>query len=269
MQRRQFIGGAAMAIAAISSGPVRSAPPGVQRLNWAGIRIVASSNEILVDPVVTDIWNGDSPHPIVTPEAGEKRRYALITHTHGDHFDVPGLKSLLGDRGRVVCHASDAAYVGSRGLTVIGLEPGQTLERSDFTATPLPAADGLGSMQVTWIITTGGKRFIHCGDSLWHGKLRQWGQVFGPFDAAFLPINGAVQRSDPPSEVPLSMTPQQAVDAALLLRARKLLPIHYGFHAPGEYEEFPDAIERVAETAERRGMPVVWLQPGDWLDDMS
>ena len=75
------------------------------------------------------------------------------------------------------------------------------------------------------MISAGGQRFIHCGDTVWHGAWRKWGAVYGPFDTAFLPINGAIQAEEPPSEVPLSLTPEQAVDATILLGAKRLVPI--------------------------------------------
>ena len=130
---------------------------------------------------------------------------------------------------------------------------------------PLPAADGLGDRQVSWVISAGGQRFIHCGDTVWHGAWRKWGAVYGPFDTAFLPINGAIQAEEPPSEVPLSLTPEQAVDATILLGAKRLVPIHYGFHVPGSYEEYPDAMKTLLSVAKRRDVTVEVITPGDWL----
>ena len=180
---------------------------------------------LLIDPVVTDIWQGDSPYPLLELEVSEGRTYALITHTHGDHFDTPGLKRLLGERGRVICDAEMAPYIASQGLKVIPVNRFQPENRGGFTVVPLPAADGLGDRQVSWVISAGGQRFIHCGDTVWHGAWRKWGAVYGPFDTAFLPINGAIQAEEPPSEVPLSLTPEQAVDATILLGAKRLVPI--------------------------------------------
>ena len=104
----------------------------------------------------------------------------------------------------------------------------------------LPAVDGLGGQQVSWLISVAGRRYLHCGDTIWHGHWRTWGKLYGPFDAVFLPVNGAVQAAEPASEIPLSMNPAQAVDAAVLLRAKQLVPIHYGYHVEGAYEEHPD-----------------------------
>jgi L-ascorbate metabolism protein UlaG (beta-lactamase superfamily) len=237
----------------------------VQRLNWAGVRFISGKSTLLIDPVITDIWQGDSPYPMVEFEASEGRTYALITHTHGDHFDTPGLQRLLGDRGRVICDAGMAPYIASQGLKVIPVGRFQPEQRGEFTVVPLPAVDGLGGEQVSWVISVRGRRYIHCGDTVWHGAWRKWGAVYGPFDTAFLPINGARQADEPPSEVPLSLTPEEAVDATILLGAKRLVPIHYGFHVPGSYEEYPDAMETLLSAAKRRGVSVEAVIPGDWL----
>ncbi|HEY4613457.1 MAG TPA: hypothetical protein VII11_10775 [Bacteroidota bacterium] len=61
----------------------------------------------------------------------------------------------------------------------------------DFVAIPVPAVDGFGHPQVSWIVQGGDKKIIHCGDTLWHGYWRDIAIAYGPFDIAFMPINGA------------------------------------------------------------------------------
>jgi len=237
----------------------------VQRLNWAGIRIVSGNVDLFIDTVITDIWDGDSPYPLVKPEHPAGRAYAAITHTHSDHFDSAGLKQLLGERGRIFSDAGMSTYSASQGHRVIPVEQFQSEQRGPFTLMPLPSIDGLGGEQVAWLIIAGDKRYLHAGDTIWHGAWRTWGKLYGPFDAVFLPINGARQAAEPASEIPLSMDPEQAVDAAVLLGARKLVPIHYGYNAPGQYEEVPDALEVLRKTATRRGVEVEVIVPGQWL----
>ena len=59
---------------------------------------------------------------------------------------------MLGDRGSVVCHADVAAQVASRGLRVIALRHFEPLILGDFVATPVPASDGVGAFQVSWVV---------------------------------------------------------------------------------------------------------------------
>lgn len=254
--------GMALAPAVVSG---RGAGTRVQRLNWAGIRIVAGERTLWVDPVITDIWQGESPYPMVDPGSLDGRHYALVTHLHGDHFDVPGLQRILGERGRVICDAEMAPYIASQNLKVIPVRRYEPAVRGPFTVIPLTAVDGLGDPQVSWLIRANGLRFLHCGDTMPHGAWRLWGSAYGPIDVAFLPVNGALQADVPASEVPLSMSPAQAVDAAVLLGATRLVPIHYGYHVPGSYEEQPRVLETLKAEAQRRSVRLEVVRPGDWL----
>jgi L-ascorbate metabolism protein UlaG (beta-lactamase superfamily) len=201
----------------------------------------------------------------VVVEADTPRRYALITHAHNDHFDVVTLKRILGESGYVIVHESIATYVASRGFQVIPAATYQPIQRGGFIFTPVPAADGFGAEQVSWIVSHGDRRYLHAGDTLWHGKWGEIGAQYGPFDAAFLPINGARLQSDPMPETPGTMTATQAVDAALFLRAKRVVPIHYGLNDPPYYVETPDALETLQVTAQRREVPVVHLLPGEYM----
>jgi L-ascorbate metabolism protein UlaG (beta-lactamase superfamily) len=237
----------------------------IQRLTWAGVKFSTSDATVLIDAVNTDIWNGDAPGGFVPVVAETGRKYALITHTHNDHFDLEGLRQVLGEHGNVVCHESIASYVASRGLRVIPVQDYVPVSRAGFVFTAVPAEDGLGEQQVSWIVTVAGRRFLHGGDTLWHGRWSALGKQYGPFDAVFLPINGARVLRDPMPETPAVLTPAQAVDAAILLRARRLIPIHYGLNDPPGYQEVNQPLATTITEAERRGLVIEALQPGEIL----
>ena len=268
-RRRQLLQGAAalplIKFTSAMAGPADGHGHGIKRLNWAGLMFTKGKTTLLIDPVITDIWGGDSPYPLLEIEPREGRSYALITHTHGDHFDVPGLKKLMGEKGYVYCEPDLAPYVVSRGLRAIPQNHYQPEQRGDFTFIPLPAVDGAGDSQVSWLVSVDGKKYLHGGDSIWHGRWRRWAAAYGPFEAVFLPINGARQADEPASEIPMSLTPREAVDASILLGAKQLVPIHYGFHVEGSYEEVPEPLEETRREAERRGVKLTVLKPGDWL----
>ena len=237
----------------------------IERLTWAGIKMVANDTTVFIDTVGTDIWDGKAPGGLVAVEADTRRRYALVTHAHNDHFDVETLKRVLGERGYVIVHEDIATYVASRGLQVIPAALYQPIQRGGFIFTAVPASDGFGAEQVSWIVTRGDKRYLHAGDTLWHGKWGEIGAQYGPFNAVFLPINGARLQSDPMPETPGTMTPTQAVDAALFLKAERLIPIHYGLNDPPYYTEIAQPVETLLTTAARRDLPVIQLLPGETM----
>lgn len=236
----------------------------VERLTWAGVKLVRGDTTLLIDAVGTDLWDGGAPEGLVPVASDTARTYALLTHMHNDHFSVDTLRESLGARGYVICHEDDAAYVASRGLRVIPAVLYEPVFRGGFVITAVPAEDGLGDRQVNWVVADNTRRILHGGDTLWHGQWEKIGRHYGPFDVAFLPINGArVQRGA--VESPISQTPLQAVDAAELLRAALLVPIHYGANdAPG-YVEVAEPLRRMREIAEGRGQAVRHLRPGQRL----
>jgi len=237
----------------------------VDRLHWAGVRFVSGNATVLVDAVGGGLWGGSPPEGLATVGAETERRYALLTHVHNDHFDADTLKEVLGERGSVICHESAAIYVASRGLKVTPVALYAPVVRGDFIFTAVPAEDGFGDEQVSWIISVMGKRFFHGGDTLWHGQWQNIAAQYGPFDAAFLPINGARILGDPMPETSGVLSPAQAVDAAIVLRARRLVPIHFGFSDPPAYVEVEDPLAALLQDAKRRGLPVEHLVPGQSL----
>ena len=237
----------------------------IERLTWAGVKLVSGSTTLLVDAVGTDLWDGDAPEGLVPVTSDTRRTYALITHAHNDHFDVETLKSVLGERGYVICHESEAAYIASRGLRVMPVKTWEPMLRGGFVITAVPAEDGMGSNQVSWVIAAGSQKVFYGGDSLWHGKWRTIGLQHGPFDVAFMPINGARIQQDELFETPAVMTPAQAVDAAILLRAELLVPIHYGLSSPPNYVEVDDPLGQLQAAAARRNLPMQHLRPGELL----
>ena len=238
----------------------------VERLTWAGIKLVAGDTTVLIDAMATDIWQGAAPEKFVAASSNTGRTYALITHTHNDHFDVGGLKSVLGDRGYVICARSIAPYVASRGLRVIPADAHVPVFRGGFAFTAVPAEDGLGDDQVSWVVKTGERTLLHAGDTLWHGQWENIGRQYGPFDIAFLPINGARIARDPMPETPVVQTPLQALDAALLLGAETLVPIHFGFSSPPGYVEVEQPLATLQRLAAKRDQAVRHMLPGDSLE---
>ncbi len=257
----------AMTIAACGPGQVvRADPLEVQRLNWAGVKFVYGDTTVLIDAVGGEFWNNEPPEGLAQVAIETSRRYALLTHVHNDHFDAETLKRVLGERGTVICHESAAVYVASRGLRVTPVSVYEPLARGDFVFMAVPAADGFGDEQVSWIVTVDGKRYFHGGDTLWHGQWQAIASTYGPFEVAFLPINGARIEADPMPETPGVLTPAQAVDVGIVLRARRIVPIHYGGSDPPAYVEVENPLSAFRNEAERRGMRHVHLLPGQGLE---
>lgn len=272
--RRRFLAAcaAASATALLPGGTVQasSARPAlrIQRLAWAGIRLQLPDATLFIDPLVNpQAWGDALPDALVPVSDAVGDTSVLITHAHPDHFDAQATASALA-RGGVLAYPA--------GLRPTPLPAGVRARPSplwepqllgDFTATPVPAADGYGDTQVSWVVAAGGRRIFHGGDTLWHGHWWRIGRQLGPFDAVFLPVNGArFGWRQPVSGLPGVLTPEQAVAAAAILGTRTLVPIHYGIAGMKEYVEVADPIGALREAARERAVAVQPVAPGDWVE---
>ncbi|MEL1262974.1 MBL fold metallo-hydrolase [Pseudoxanthomonas putridarboris] len=254
---------AGRAFAAASADGLR-----IQRLAWAGIRLQLPQATLFIDPLVNpEAWGTALKDPLIPVGDAVGDTYVLISHVHGDHFDAMAVADALGNGGALVHPAGTNPLPvpqGARARPSALWEP-QLL--GDFTATAVPASDGYGDPQVSWVVSAGGRRIFHGGDTLWHGHWWRIGRQFGPFDAAFLPVNGArFGFREPVSGQPGVLTPEQAVAAATILGARRLVPIHYGVSGMEQYVEIEDPIGRLREATREKPIEVQPLAPGAWVD---
>ncbi|MFD5428236.1 MBL fold metallo-hydrolase [Streptomyces sp. NPDC127084] len=241
----------------------------VRRLAWAGVDISLGDTRVLIDPL-------EHVEPL-TPVMGSPRRpvlavdspsgtHALVTHLHPDHYDRE-LIARLALSGTVGCHTPIAPELREAGIDVIPQELEQPRRVGSLTVTPVTSLDWRGGDcdQVAWIVAGGGRRIIHCGDTMWHGNWWQIARDHGPFDIAFVPVNGVICRFEGyEADVPVTMTPEQAVEAAKVLGASAVCAMHYGlFHNPPAYTEQPDIERRFRRAAEARGITAMIVDDGE------
>ena len=246
----------------------------ITRLSWAGLAVAMNGTTLLVDPLanaseLTGLMG--KPRASIHPIAPKSAQFALLTHLHPDHYNPAALRASLVEGGQVICHEPLARLVAQDGFAVKGVQREVPFTLNGFEIIAVPAVDGFGHDQVSWVIAGEGKRIVHCGDTLWHGYWWRIQHKYGPFDLAFLPINGAIihagfilqQPALTPSNIEASMTPEQAVAAGKVLGVKAVCPIHYGLFHSDQYQEHPEAAQRFAALAQNRGLAVLWLQPGE------
>lgn len=261
------------------------------RLGWAGIELEAGGDTVVVDPladaravfapVVPEGTAIDVPE-VVAAQAG-RAVAGLLTHLHRDHADAHALTHALAPGAPVLEPEGPggeplenlALAQAEHELTASGLErrrlaPWQNATAGPFELTALPAVDGTGDPQVSWLIESGGKRVLHLGDTANHGFWWRIAQRHGPFDAVLVPVNGAVvsfPHRQPASPAPVVLDPEQAAVATEILGARLAIPIHeQGYELDDLYEPVADAAERFAAAAGARGVTVRRLDAGETIE---
>jgi L-ascorbate metabolism protein UlaG (beta-lactamase superfamily) len=247
----------------------------IKLLGWAGVEIEADGERVVVDPLqdaravfapLGELAERCSPPSVLAPRPGA--RAGVVTHLHRDHADAAALAAALapgapvlepkaygGDGLEQLAIAQADHELAAVGLPRRALEPWASTTVGPFTLTALPAVDGTGDPQASWLIEAGAKRVLHLGDTMFHGWWWRIAERFGAPDVVLAPINGARLRFAhrvPASTLPGVMDPEQAALCAELLRAERLVPIHYdGYAIDGVYEPIDDALGRVLAASGR------------------
>jgi L-ascorbate metabolism protein UlaG (beta-lactamase superfamily) len=264
-------------------------------LGWAGVEIEADGDSVVIDPLVDTAAvfapfgeaaaSAELP-VVVEPPVGGRAVAGLVTHLHRDHADAGALAAALAPGAPVLrppagggAGLEELALVQAErelaeaGLERIAAEPWNSVEIGPFTLTALPAVDGLGDPQVSWLVEANGRKVLHLGDTVFHGYWWRMALRHGPFDLVLPPVNGAVidfPHRRPPSPLPATLDPEQAALVGELVGARMVVPIHYaGYRVEPSYLPVADAGERFLRAAAGRPYTARLLSPGDVvaLDD--
>lgn len=178
----------------------------------ASIRIVYDGREIEIDPV-SKLGN-----KVIDYQAMPKADYLFVTHEHGDHFDKEAIKVLTGDKTQLIMNQRCADMYGAGKA----MANGDKLQLADdFTVEAVPAYNTTeGRLQFHpkgrdngYLLNIDGLRIYIAGDTEDIPEMSNIKDV----DIAFLPCNQ-----------PYTMTTEQLVKAAKMLKPRVLFPYHYG-----------------------------------------
>ncbi len=144
----------------------------------------------------------------------------LITHEHGDHLDLDAIKAIRKSTTIVVGNPSAASKVEG----ALAMKNGEEKRVMDLMIEAVPAYNVVHKRDNGepyhppgrdngYIITFGEKRVYIAGDT--ENIIEM--ETLGPVDIAFIPAN-----------LPYTMTPEMAADAARKIKPRILYPYHYG-----------------------------------------
>jgi len=179
----------------------------------------------------------------------------LVTHAHFDHLDRKTLRQVAEDQPIVVPFEVGNLVHGLGFRSVHELHYWESFQHGPAKITLTPCHHwgarmlhdshrGFGG----FIIQAGDRTVFHCGDTAYFEGFKEIGERF-KIDVALLPI-GAY---DPPSGREVHMNPEEAVQAFLDLKARQMVPMHYGTFRLS-YEPMEEPPKRLREHAEKHGL---------------
>ncbi len=257
---------------------LQTLPAGPPVLIWFGhssYLIHYNGLNILTDPVFS---GHASPIPgMIKAFAGTNNYSAadmpdidilLITHNHYDHLDKATLRQLA-PRVKAVYTAlgvgRDLVRAGIPAAIITEMDWWDTtLATPDLALTAAPARHFSGrglrrnhSLWTSFILQWPGYCIYAGGDSGYDAHFKTIGEKFGPFDLAILET-GQYNENWPQ----IHMFPEEAVQAAVDLGARVLLPVHWGKFALARHP-WKEPVERTLRRAGELRVRVTTPRIGD------
>lgn len=219
---------------------------GIPTVTWIGhasLLVQMEQVSFLTDP----IWsNRPSPLPLIGPSRFVAPGLAMddlppidfviISHNHYDHLDLPTLRSLAERNPATVFYVplGNGALLQQQGIAnVEELDWGQTRVYKGVTIHCLPSqhwskrslTDDRKALWSSWAVTGAEQRFYFAGDTGYFDGFKMIGEALGPFDLVAVPIGAYEPRAMMRDS---HMNPEEALRAAIDLRAERAVGIHFG-----------------------------------------
>ena len=188
----------------------------IQPINHSALRFAFKGKQYYVDPAGEAPWDK-------MPKADA----ILITHEHFDHLNLKVINRIKKDSTLIFANASSVKEAGFGQV----IEVGQSRKVLDITVQAVPAynltAERLrfhpkARKDNGYVLTFGDKRIYVAGDTEGTPEMKALKDI----DVAFLPIN-----------LPYTMPPKEAADAARAFKPKILYPYHQGQSDPNEVKK--------------------------------
>jgi L-ascorbate metabolism protein UlaG (beta-lactamase superfamily) len=251
-------------------------PISVSWLGHATVLLDVGGTRIITDPALTvRLAHLRRRQPVVLPGTAD---VVALSHLHMDHLHRPSLRHVTGEQTRILMPAGARPLLRSlRFGEADELRPGDSVEvdgevtagagrlRIEAVHAEHSPRRGPHSRRVApalgYVVRTGGRTVYFAGDT---GPFDAMADL-GPVDVALLPIWGWG-----PSLGERHLDPTSAADAARLLRAERVIPIHWGTYSPvrarpGAPPWLNDPLGAFRHALEERGLGerLIPLRPGD------
>jgi L-ascorbate metabolism protein UlaG (beta-lactamase superfamily) len=194
--------------------------------------------------------------------------YLFISHDHWDHMDYETLLKLKPKVKKIITGLGTGEHLEYWGFDTAIIEEkdwNQEVELSNgfkVNTTPARHFSGRGlkrnrAMWMSFVVTTPTMKIYLGGDSGYDKHFKAIGDQYGPFDLVLLECG---QYNEYWKYI--HMMPEQVVQAAKDLKAKRLMPVHWAKFSLGLHD-WDEPIKRVTAAAALQQMPLVTPMIGE------
>ncbi|WP_299780959.1 MBL fold metallo-hydrolase [uncultured Formosa sp.] len=246
---------------------------GKTRLFWFGhsaFLLQINSKNILIDPMFGDV---PAPHPMLGTKRFSDRLpitiedlptidAVIISHDHYDHLDYGSITKLKEKVNAFYTPLGVGAHLESWGVSkdiIHELDWWEAIAFQDlkFVCTPAQHFSGRGlsdkgkTLWSSWIINSEKDHIFFSGDSGYGSHFKEIGEKYGPFDFAMIECG---QYNTLWHEI--HMYPEETVQAAIDIKAKQMMPIHWGAFKLAMHE-WTEPVERLVQAAKKQHLELV------------
>jgi len=159
--------------------------------------------------------------------------FALVSHDHYDHLDLPSIRALARRGTRFVVPRGLGELVRRAGGEATELGWWERADVGPVTVHCVPARHFSGRtlfdrnrrLWAGFVVEGPTRRFYHAGDTGSFDGFAEIGRRVGPIDLAAMPIGAYLPRR---MMAPVHVTPEEALQGALGAGARRIAAMHWG-----------------------------------------
>ena len=195
----------------------------------------------------------------------------VISHDHYDHLDRTTVRQFRQKKTRFLVPLGVGAHLRGWGIAadrITELDWWESHVHGGLTYTLTPAqhfsgrglTDRNATLWGSWVVRSPTQRVFFSGDGGYNSHFKKIGAKYGPFDVVYLE-NGQYS----PDWPTIHMMPSDGARAAVDLRGRRMVPIHWGMFDLSSHNWW-DPIEAISREAKARGVDLMTPLIGQVVD---
>jgi N-acyl-phosphatidylethanolamine-hydrolysing phospholipase D len=239
--------------------------PGLTWIGHASFLVRMDGATFLTDPMFSERASPlafAGPRRLVAPglslEALPPVDFALVSHDHYDHLDLPSVRALAARGVRFIVPRGLGELVRRAGAEATELGWWDRTEAGGLTVHCVPAQHFSGRtlfdrnrrLWAGFVVEGPTRRFYHAGDTGDFDGFSEIGRRLGPIDLAAVPVGAYLPRQ---IMAPIHVCPEEAVKAALAVRATRVAAMHWGTFDLAD-EPLDEPPRRFLAEANRQGL---------------